>query len=349
MKSIILKSLLFSFLIVLVFTTSISIIGKPKNKNSDTSISKEVTVSFKEKQVKIYSYDKIENQHKKSISRLTYTKNIDEFNAKSMFNGKKLVYEGWVENNKMGIFSINSQNGKRKKIIYRDSNHNRFPSFNNDGKRIYFAALRENKSMLLWMDTQGLGGLHITPLASKGQITSLSVSSNNDIAFSQIIKGQLDLQIINLKNNYTIKIANGGDVCWSPDGEKIAFVAISENKNRDIFIINKDGSNLIQLTNFEEDVSHPSFSPSGEFICFDAKMTSGEKSKKNEKKSLENWDVFMMDINGVQLTQLTIDPSPDISPYWSQDGKIYFSSKRFGNYEIMVIGSTKKTRLNETK
>lgn len=342
MKSIVFKLVLLSFLLLAAFMTSPSIIGDTKeDEPKTTNKSKTVEVDFKEKPIKIFSYDKIENQHKKSIARLTFTEKIDEYNVKSMNKGHQLVYEGWVAGNKMGIYSIDSQKAKRKKVVYKDSNHNLFPCFNKEGNRIYFASLRKNKSMLLWMNNRGLGGLHITPLSSKGQIMSLSISSNNEIAYSQKLGDKLVLQIIDLKNNYTVNIGNGSDVCWSPDGAKLAFVAESENKNRDIFIIDKDGSNLIQLTNFEEDVSHPSFSPSGNHICFDAKMTTNTKKKKS-KDTVENWEIFMMDINGEKLTQLTIDPSPDISPYWSQSGKIYFSSKRFNNYEIMVIGPIKE-------
>jgi TolB protein len=54
------------------------------------------------------------------------------------------------------------------------------------------------------------------------------------------------------------------DPSWSPKGDKIAFVY----RERDICVVNPDGSGLVQLTGGQGRNLHPSFSPDGRMIVF---------------------------------------------------------------------------------
>lgn len=54
---------------------------------------------------------------------------------------------------------------------------------------------------------------------------------------------------------------------WSPDGTKIAYISLRDGK-RDIFVVNADGSEVMQLTHtagFEHD---PDWSPDGKSLLF---------------------------------------------------------------------------------
>ena len=44
----------------------------------------------------------------------------------------------------------------------------------------------------------------------------------------------------------------------------------------------------------------------------------------------DNWDIYIISVNGGDLTRLTICKSYDGDPYWSTDGYIYFTSDRGG-------------------
>lgn len=57
---------------------------------------------------------------------------------------------------------------------------------------------------------------------------------------------------------------------WSPDGHQIAFVAsgIGPEHHPDIFIINADGSNLLNLTSHPAEDYQPAWSPDGRHIAF---------------------------------------------------------------------------------
>ena len=65
---------------------------------------------------------------------------------------------------------------------------------------------------------------------------------------------------------------SGTDPSWSPKGDKIAFVY----RERDICVMNPDGSGVMQLTN--QGVNHhPSFPPDGRMIVFSSSRCGGER------------------------------------------------------------------------
>ena len=134
---------------------------------------------------------------------------------------------------------------------------------------------------------------------------------------------------------------------WSPNGRYISF-----HSNRgggvgesDIYIMNADGSGVFRLTNLYGlglGGSHmANWSPDGRRVTFNSFFQGG----------LSPREIYVIDIDGTGLTNLTNHPSDDTRPDWSPDGStIAFMSNRSGNPEIYVMradGSdgTQPTRL----
>lgn len=88
-----------------------------------------------------------------------------------------------------------------------------------------------------------------------------------------------------------------------------------------------DGSNQIQLTDAKKGYAFsPRWSPDGTKIVF-------ESTKKDKKDA----DIYIVNTEGDNLTQLTKNKSSDMRPYWTTDGYLYFESDRGnkkGNYQI---------------
>jgi len=109
-----------------------------------------------------------------------------------------------------------------------------------------------------------------------------------------------DIIVITVYDN----IIYGNNPFYSPDGNKIAF------NTDDIFIMDSDGSNLINLTNGLFINSEPSFSPNSQKIAF---------SREIDDQS----DIYIMNIDGTDLINLTNTPdSTESSPSWSPSGDI---------------------------
>jgi TolB protein len=94
---------------------------------------------------------------------------------------------------------------------------------------------------------------------------------------------------------------------WSPDGRKIAFEGVS-GAGKDVFLINRDGTGLLNLTARARpgfDNREPGWSPDGTKVLFVSAPVG----------SLA-FDVYVMDVDGRNLRQLTTLPSRERFPDW---------------------------------
>ncbi len=84
----------------------------------------------------------------------------------------------------------------------------------------------------------------------------------------------------------------------------------------------------LPLTTAPEADHSPSLSPDGVRVVFVSEREG-------------NPEIYVMDANGANPTQLTVDATMDRYPAWSHDGtRMAFTSDRDDNSEIYVIAST---------
>jgi dipeptidyl aminopeptidase/acylaminoacyl peptidase len=108
---------------------------------------------------------------------------------------------------------------------------------------------------------------------------------------------------------------------YSPDGSRIAFTS-SRSGTVQIWVCDKDGSDPVQLTNFDTDAATPRWSPDGGYIAFDS-PTEGKG------------DIYVVSAKGGPVRRITSGSSDENMASWSQDGKwIYFESDRSGVPQI---------------
>lgn len=119
---------------------------------------------------------------------------------------------------------------------------------------------------------------------------------------------------------------------WSNDGSKLAFgFATSPDAAEDIYVVNRDGTGLRDLTNtstISEDFA--SWSPDGSKLAL---------TGQNPGAGL-GVSVFTINADGTGLKQLTSTPQPngDAEPQWSPDGKlIAYTSNVGANIGIWLI------------
>jgi len=222
-----------------------------------------------------------------------------------------------------------------------------FPSVSPDGKWIAFASCDQicETSFDIWTVSNAPGHpVRVTHTPSDELHPEWIYGRNRIIFDSDRLMGERTIWVVHSEGaksamkpfstgKYEVKPA------VSPDSKKIAFVACSaieyyfscmdfcdpwEDDPLDpcemIYTVNLDGTFLKQLVQGTD----PAWSPDGRRLAFTANYAG-------------NNDIYTMDANGGNLTQITFSPSDDREPCWSPDGNwIAFASDRAGNPDIWI-------------
>ncbi len=114
---------------------------------------------------------------------------------------------------------------------------------------------------------------------------------------------------------------------------KIAFGS-NRDGNIEIYVMNADGSNPVNLTQNPANDYVPAWSPDGTKVAFMSDRNGAQK-------------IYVMDADGSNLVNPTQNPGYDLNPVWSPNGtKIAFYSTRDGNKEIYVMDADGSNQVN---
>jgi TolB protein len=131
----------------------------------------------------------------------------------------------------------------------------------------------------------------------------------SQIVFASNQDGELDLYIADANGSDQRRITDDPEMnvfpAWSPDGEKIAYAVIGSNfQNQDIFLINLDGSERVQVTDERRIVDEdPAWSPDGSQFVFQSNRDG-------------NFEIYIMNADGTGQQRLTTSPAGDYWPAW---------------------------------
>lgn len=104
----------------------------------------------------------------------------------------------------------------------------------------------------------------------------------------------------------------------SPDGTRVAFVQSYAEFGSDVFVMNVDGSGLVNVTGNNgvgPEATHPSWSPQGTRLLF-------------ATDRFGDWDLYGVDPDGSNLTPVLVAPGLQWEGSWSPDGtRILFTGK----------------------
>jgi len=99
-----------------------------------------------------------------------------------------------------------------------------------------------------------------------------------------------------------VRVDRGTNMAWSPDSSALVF-----ETGGDLYVVNRDGSDLHQLTRHPGVDSAPDWSPDGSRIAFFSDREG-------------NSDIYVINVDGTGLTRLTDTPDNEYQPAWSPDG-----------------------------
>ncbi len=222
------------------------------------------------------------------------------------------------------------QRGVQKSRLTDGEYHDVVPSVSSDGKWVYFSSNRSGKLCIWRIQTNGKGGIgQVTDSPSSAVDYEPTLSPDGKrLAYSSLRSGAKVPQIwfCNPDGTLQTQIREGRQPAWSPDNTKLAYVAVDQSTKASgdaIWVIDSDGSNPRRVAYSPgNSFRHPIWSPDGQSIIYEA-----DKSLNSEQKP--NFDIWRINADGTEPTQLTVNGSYDSCPAITPNGKtVYFLSNR---------------------
>ncbi len=198
--------------------------------------------------------------------------------------------------------------------------------------------------------TEGGGSQELSPIASP---------SGDLVAAFSTLKQDIDVVLFDTENrrplrnltkgfttefrhlvgqHLTAARRHGRDIAFSPDGNQIAAFARKE-AGFSLAIINVLKGGVSQVVDMEiEQQTTPAWSPDGGSIAFAGNLNG-------------NFDLFLLDLDSLQIRNLTNDEIFDSAPSFSPDGKKILFTSVVGEYaqlfEIPVDNPSQRTQLTD--
>lgn len=113
------------------------------------------------------------------------------------------------------------------------------------------------------------------------------------------------------------RLTSGGgdsDPDWSPDRRRVAFVRQEPGKRASsLYVIRRDGSDLVRLTRGDQVVSGPAWSGDGQRIAYAAGPVAGG-----------SFDIWTTRLEGATPQRVATGPAEQVLPSFEQSGKVTF-------------------------
>lgn len=153
-----------------------------------------------------------------------------------------------------------------------------------------------------------------------------------NIYYTSFYRGFPDVYRINLSSGRRSKVASypginaGADI--SPNGKLMA-LTLSKDGNPELYIRNLSTGKLTRMTQTKNAAeASPSWSPDGRQIAFVSDSTGSPQ-------------IYTISSTGGKPKRITFRGNENVSPDWAANGKIAYSSRRSGRYQICVFDPQK--------
>ena len=305
-----------------------------------SGVSKIVFASNREGSMQIY----VMNGDGSGVARLTNSGANDDFPRWS-HDGWKILFQSDRDNRETGYMDIYVMNpdGSGVARLTSDPNDDSMGTWSPDGSRVVFQSLRNgSKYQVYVMNADGSNHVNLSnssandgePAWSPDGMKMAFVSDRDREGFKSIYVMNSDGT-----NQQRVTFSSGdvqdGQPAWSPDGTRIAFVStrdsifetwqetdddgnyITKSKldiNKEVYVMNADGSGQTRLTDELANDDAPSWSPDGSKIVF--------RSDRERDCCDPIAQVWTMNADGTSQTDLSNSGNGDYIASWTLGGVI---------------------------
>ena len=216
---------------------------------------------------------------------------------------------------KFRLYSIERSNLSQLRPVSADTGQQIDPAFSPDGSRIAFVSNRDGNAEIYAMDADGT---NVTRLTNDPQLDGHPVFAPDGQAIlfqSQRAGGKLQIFSMNADGTGVKQLTQDSvslAPAISPDGRTIAYVSL-RNKNYDIWLMNRDGSNQRQFTRSPQwRESEPRFLKDGTLAYLVERQEGGRTVQQVMKADLPTGQVTALSGTDLALFSFAVAPAGDL-------------------------------------
>ncbi|MBA3871184.1 MAG: PD40 domain-containing protein [Anaerolineae bacterium] len=234
-------------------------------------------------------------------------------------DGTHVALASNVNGNNYEIYVLNPATGESD-VLTNNTWDDLYPAWSPDGKQIAFTSNRDSNWDIYVMDANGKNPQRLTTDPGY-QGSPVWSPDGTRIAYVEGRDAKRDIMVMNADGSNVqplTALATSADYspAWSPDGTQIAFVS-TRSGNPDIFVVdatcissNSCDQVAVNLTSDNQgDDLDPAWRPDGQQLVFASVRGSAKFS-----------DLYLMDVTGANVTQITATDGDERFPSWWHQG-----------------------------